>query len=52
MEKVKPEPHAQKTSGVDDFSEEEIGVLEKHKAGKLEFKKFKNVKDAVDWLDS
>lgn len=39
-------------SDKDDFSEDEIRVLEEHKAGKTKFKKFNDVKDAKNWLDS
>lgn len=39
-------------SNKDDFSEDEIKVLEEHKAGKTKFKKFDNTKDAKKWLDS
>lgn len=42
----------QQTSDVDDFSNEEVEIMEKYKAGKLNFKKFTNADDAVNWLQS
>jgi hypothetical protein len=42
----------QSTSGVDDFSNEEIETMEKYKAGKLKFKKFTNADDAINWLQT
>lgn len=42
----------QQTSDEDDFSKEEIEIMEKYKAGKLKFKKFTNADDAINWLQS
>lgn len=42
----------QKTSHIDDFSDEENEILTKYKAGKLPGKKFKSAKDLIDDLHS
>lgn len=49
MQKAKS---GKQTSDVDDFSDEEIEIMEKYKAGKLKFKKFANADDAINWLQS
>jgi hypothetical protein len=42
----------QKTSNIDDFSDEENKILTKYEAGKLPGKRFKSAKDLIDDLHS
>lgn len=45
-------PASYRMSDVDDFSKEEIETVDQYKSGQLQFEKFSNADDAINWLKS